>query len=542
MNSTYCVHRDERVIDFVTPQRIAASKGCTEGNLLLASACGQASTAPRPECLLVPGGWLVLDFGCELHGGIEITAGGFPESERRLLISFGESFSETFSHPDYHHTRQEMELSFVPWSTLNCGELGFRFVKLENREPFPVGIQSVRVRFLHREFPDRASFKCSDPLLNDIWKTSVHTLELCLQNYVWDGVKRDRLVWMGDLFAELIAAGTVFGHLSVVEKSLDFLRDETPLPCMMNGCETYSVWWVLAQRFWFRRFGSRSYLCAQREYLKNLLELFAGMVDKDGKVHFTGGFLLLDWATGTRAEDAEAILAGCYALLLLAFRAGAELCEVLGETSTVRRCEECANRMARRLPPLTHSTADNAFQVLAGLRDPETIYRQCYEKQLPKGLSTFLGCFALDVCALAGHRKEALFFLRQYWGGMLQLGATTFWEHFDVEWLDNAARIDAAIPPGKRDVHAECGEGCYKGFRNSFCHGWAAMPAEWLIRHLCGIAFENAETVHFQPDLCGLEHAECTVPTDAGAIHVRITPDRADIDAPPELRIIKKKG
>lgn len=43
------------------------------------------------------------------------------------------------------------------------------------------------------------SFNCSDPLLNNIWMMGAYTVQLNMQDYLWDGVKRDRLVWVGDL-------------------------------------------------------------------------------------------------------------------------------------------------------------------------------------------------------------------------------------------------------------------------------------------------------------------------------------------------------
>ena len=33
--------------------------------------------------------------------------------------------------------------------------------------------------------------------------------------------------------------------------------------------------------------------------------------------------------------------------------------------------------------------------------------------------------------------------IKEYWGGMLSIGATTFWEDFDIRWLHNALPLDA---------------------------------------------------------------------------------------------------
>ncbi len=40
---------------------------------------------------------------------------------------------------------------------------------------------------------------------------------------------------------------------------------------------------------------------------------------------------------------------------------------------------------------------------------------------------------------------------------MLDVGATTFWEDFNMEWLPDAGRIDELVPAGKKDIHGDYG-------------------------------------------------------------------------------------
>lgn len=75
---------------------------------------------------------------------------------------------------------------------------------------------------------------------------------------------------------------------------------------------------------------------------------------------------------------------------------------------------------------------------------------------------------------------------------MLDLGATTFWEDFDIDWIENAARIDEIVPVGKIDVHAAYGKFCYQKLRHSLCHGWANGPAPFLGRYILGIEILEA--------------------------------------------------
>ena len=532
---------DERYIEFFPARRILCTERVEHAEILLQAGSGQATTRSRPECIFAPGGSLLLDFGIELHGGLRIVSGSFTGSNPRLKVTFGESVSETFSEPDYGHALQQGMIELPRIGTTTFGELGFRFARIENLEKErSVGLQEVMAAFQHRRLQRLAEFECSDPLLNQIWETSVYTLELCLQNFAWDGIKRDRLIWMGDLYPELLVAGYVFGRLPVIENSLDFLRRETPLPEMMNGSWTYSIWWILGQHAWHRMHGNRKYLEEQREYLTGLLKFFISRIQSDGRAEICNGWALLDWATGTDSEAAPAILAGNHALLLIALRRGAELCRILEENDTAKSCEAAARQMAAFLPPLTASTAANAFQVFAELRDAQEVYDQCYADKLPEGLSTFLGCFVLDACILAGQCQQALDCLRQYWGGMLELGATTFWEHFDISWMQNAARIDELPAPGKRDVHRECGEGCFRSFRHSLCHGWAALPAVWLQRHILGISLLDADRISIAPQLCDLSWARGTVYTPHGPVKIEARPGHLDYSTPPEIQIVQQ--
>ena len=63
---------------------------------------------------------------------------------------------------------------------------------------------------------------------------------------------------------------------------------------------------------------------------------------------------------------------------------------------------------------------------------------------------------------MAGRTAEALRDMKEYYGAMLKLGATTFWEDFDLEWTRNAYGIDQLhqrLAGSRRrvaDGHSDC--------------------------------------------------------------------------------------
>ena len=150
----------------------------------------------------------------------------------------------------------------------------------------------------------------------------------------------------------------------------------------------------------------------------------------------------------------------------------------------------------------------------------------------------------LEAEAMAGQYRQAMDVIRTYWGGMIDMGATTFWEDFDLAWMENANRIDQLGDPAKKNIHGDYGEYCYPGFRCSLAHGWASGPTAWMSRHILGIQIEEAGCRHLRidPHLGDLDWVEGTYPTPFGPVQVRHEkkPDgslRSTITKPAEVKI-----
>lgn len=153
----------------------------------------------------------------------------------------------------------------------------------------------------------------------------------------------------------------------------------------------------------------------------------------------------------------------------------------------------------------------------------------------------------LKAMAKAGNYQGAVDIIREYWGGMLDLGATTFWEDFNLDWIENSSRIDELVPEGKNDIHGDFGDYCYKGYRHSLCHGWASGPTSWLSEYVLGIKVlePGCKVVKIEPHLCDLDWAEGTFPTPYGIISVKHTKAndgtvKTEISAPDEIQIIRE--
>ena len=277
---------------------------------LLEAGNGQADLVGANLCEIKGGGKvnsaILLDFGKEIHGGIQVVAGMHPENRPiRVKITLGESVSEAMSEVDRStatndHAIREFEI-LVPWlGVIEIGNSGFRFAKIELLDQKRVlKLKEVRAIAVQRDIPWLGSFKSSDERLNQIWQTGAYTVYLNMQEFLWDGIKRDRLVWVGDMHPEVMTILSVFGYNEVVPKSLDMIRDITKLPAYMNGISSYSMWWVLIHYQWYLNNGDLAYLQENQEYIYSLLNLLEKKIDTDGKENLDGN-RFLDWPTSPK--------------------------------------------------------------------------------------------------------------------------------------------------------------------------------------------------------------------------------------------------
>lgn len=492
---------------------------------------------------------VLLDFGKEINGSIEVLTGMWgSEQPKPVRIRFGESVSEAMSDiGEYGGTNDHAmrDLKFmVPWLGKNrTGETGFRFVRIDFEEPNEeLHLKEVRAVFTYRDIPYLGSFKSDNERLNKIWETGAYTVHLNMQDYLWDGIKRDRLVWVGDLHPEISTVNTVFGFNEVVPKSLDHARDSTPLPGWMSGISTYSMWWIIIHHDWYMAHGDIEYLREQKPYLQDLVKQIVSKV-KDGKEQMNGN-RFLDWPS---SEDPDAIHAGLQAMTIMALEKASLISKVLEDFETQNICDGTISTMREYLPNVNQSKQAAALLAISGLLDPLVAYDKVLKVGGAKGFSTFYGYYMLEAMAAAGKHQEAMEIISQYWGGMLDLGATTFWEDFNIDWLENAGRIDKLIPQGKVDIHGTYGDYCYVGHRHSLCHGWASGPTAWLSEHVLGVKISKPGGREYtvSPNLGDLNFVEGTYPTPYGVIAIRHVKNsdgsvKTEVNSPEEVKVIVK--
>lgn len=468
--------------EYLRPAKIIKCENVQNIENLLQKQDLQISINEDPATVFEKGGYVILDFGKELCGGIRILTcfAGDPRppfftNTSKVRVRFGESLTECCSdlggekNATNDHALRDFESYLPSLSDITLGDSGFRFVRLDFFDRIKIRTIVAENKILKK----KAIFEYNgqDKLIKQIYVAAKRTVDLCASSgYVWDGVKRDRLVWIGDMHPETLALTTLYGSVKELENSLDFVRKQTPLPNWMNGFPMYSMWWIIILADYYAATGKKGFINRQLDYLQGLVAQMNNCVSASGEMNYP--FYFVDWPTHGKPDESDGarainIYAANKAITLLnefgIDTAGAELLrkKLLKVEIKPKTSKQVTGLKYMATGKLTEE--DKARLVAGGAR----------------GMSTFMSYYILK--AVASFDKEAaVSMMKEYYGAMLDKGATTFFEDFDMEWAENACRIDEFPQENQRDIHGDFGAHCYIGFRHSLCHGWSAGVLQFI--------------------------------------------------------------
>jgi len=395
-------------------------------------------------------------------------------------------------------------------------------------------VESVRLRASTYPVRYRGSFESSDPLLNRIWERAAYTLRLSMREVFLDGLKRDRLPWVGDLYLAGLANAYVFFDAPIMRRSLVTLYGAEPERIDCNGIIDYSFFWILALHDYVLHFGDLAFLQEMRPSLERLLLALEAKRDVEGMIPSERcHWLHIDWA----AVDKGGYSSCLEFLSIQALDAATRMFRWLDDAAAAAEWQEKTDNRRAAAGERFWSEGDGAFRdctdsarvgrhanflaVLAGIpsetqRDRliESVLRN---PDIPPVGTPYMRSLEAMAMARCGMRDEMTEDLRAYWGGMIEAGATTFWERYD---------------------HTAAGEAHYsmysRPFGASLCHAWSAGPVFLLSRDLFGLEALAPGWSRFtlRPQPLGLDHAAATIPTPHGPIRIAQDAAGATVDIP----------
>ena len=458
--------------EYIFPKGIKECYLTKNESFLLKKQPLQIGLAERKTASFTDGSYIILDYGKEMNGGIRILS--FLAENTPIRIRFGESLTECCSdiggeqNATNDHANRDFYTNLQNYSDMTFGNTGFRFVRIDFYGDATIKSVVAINHILKRKAI--YTYNGTDKVIKEIFHVAKRTIDLCAgQDYLWDGVKRDRLVWIGDSHPEMLALTTLYGRVKVIEKSLDFIKDQTPLPYWMNNMPMYSMWWIIILADYYEATGARDFLDKQITYLEGLIKQLSLYVDKEGNLSYSFNFV--DWPTSGQPDEIH----GVRAIKIIAMKKAIKLLELYNKDTSIAK--EALNRLLLKKMEIQKSKQVAGLKYFAlGLDDND---KALLTNGGAKGMSTFMSYYILK--AVASYDKEkAICMMKEYYNGMLQRGATTFWEDFDIEWINNSCRIDEFPKENEKDIHSDFGAFCYKGFRHSLCHGWSSGVIQFI--------------------------------------------------------------
>ena len=509
------------------------------------------SPAPAGRLTLVPGAHILLDFGEELVGRLAATAAG----PAAFTLTTGESQAEAAAlAPGMDVPLREVHLpESGEWRDRRRAAL--RWVAVRNDADRSVDVE-VTLDAQEIDVVSRGEFRCSDPVLERVYEVGRGTVIRATHDFVEDGPKRDRLLWLGDLASAAATFGATVGDLRPLRRSL-LLAAGTQ---MRNGAlpgvgphpnhlvlADYVPLWAVALDTYVLYSGDTQACGLLLPTLRGALGYMLERIGSDGLVgpeEETDWWVFLDWDRRTPFESNVARHAGVAALSLVTaagLDAGARvalLADAGGEAAAwsaaagelrdtvMTRCWDDSTggladwaRGGERSRHRSRLTA--AWAVLSGAAQGqrrEALLDDLAGDVLPPTTTGYGQRTNVEALFRGGRPEAALDLVRNYWGGMLDLGATTFWESYDPGEDPATATSFYARP-----------------FANSLCHAWSGSVAETLATFVLGVEplAPGFARIRHRPARGGLAWAEGVVPTPHGPITVT----RDGIDVPPGVEV-----
>lgn len=456
----------------------------------------------------------------EVLGRVVIT------SDEQPRIFGGESREEAAAG---HNEEQHHEVGLRAdgrWESTH--ELGLRYLSVRDTTATEVIVEA-------RTYPvnRRGSFACSDHRLTDIWVTSAYTLRQCAQGMIVDGIKRDRMPWMGDLALGVPGFAHAYGDPQIIERGLVALGQNRS--GYINGIVDYSLWWLICTASYARYFDATEYLRAHADHIHAFTATLAGEADDRGVLRPQPGEdaygkpIFIDWQVKIDAgRDNSALqllwywaLESAASVLRMAGHPGAGTWEALAKRLRGTLFDAAWDDTSKSWREYQDASPNdfpypNLFAVTSGIMqgtDASGVSRVLRDG--PRTRTPFITAFALDALARSGNPGAAVRAIRSLWGSMLDAGATTFWEEFHEE-----------------------GAGLYemygRPFGKSLCHAWAGGPAQLLPEIVCGVRPLGPGWSSFEvrPHLGDLEWAASNTPVPGGCITVIAIPGEATVEVP----------
>lgn len=334
-------------------------------------------------------------------------------------------------------------------------------------------------------------YESSDKELQAIDRVAVNTLKNCMQRVFEDGPKRDRRLWIGDLRLEALANYYTFRDTSLVKRclylfaaakknELGFLPGfvyENPIyiPGTWHIVD-YSMMYVNSLCDYYQHIGDKAVFDDLYPLVTEIMTSANNLIDSDGILTVPEADMFIDWCQGLEKVTSH------FGVYLYTLDNLATTLEKMGsrDAEIYRKRLDDGRRAARYVlfdgergtfinqrDNGQYSVHSCAWMVLAGVAVGDEAKRIMLDVvnslDSVKPFTPYMHHYTVDALFKAGLVTEAVEYIRNIWGGMVSLGADTFFE---------------AYVPGDPSFSP------YDDNKvNSMCHAWSCTATYFLRKY-----------------------------------------------------------
>ncbi len=456
---------------------------------------------------------VLYDFGKEIFGSLNISEAN---ENSTLGVFYGESREEALDI-DFTYVTEYISGQ----KSYRLKQRAFRYVYIENAG----SDLYVSADFECLPLTKHGQFEFDNALFNEIASIACYTFHLNCREGFFDGIKRDRWIWSGDAYQSARINRYLFADKEIEQRTLLGLVGKPPTTQHVNTILDYSLLWIIMLKEHYETYGDKDFLSRIFPSAKRLLDFCETRINKDGFIEGKDDdWTFIDWSDidKTGAVCAEQML------LVQSYSSMVFMSKELGFDQYVSY-ETKRDTLKRRINEYYWNVEKGAFidsfqsgknnvtrhsNIFAVMYDiatkeqAESILKNVLKNDsITKITTPYFEGYELDVLAKLGEFEAVERMLTSYWGGMINLGASTIWEEY--------------VPKMSGVEHYAMYGGKYE---KSLCHAWGAGPIYLFGRYYLGVHATSVgyKTFTVQPQLGGLKSIKGTVPINGGIVSVEL--------------------
>jgi hypothetical protein len=427
-------------------------------------------------------------------------------------------------------------------SIVNCQlSKAFRYVYIEKEPDASYDDVLMDYEYNLATVPDgypSGSFRCSDDEINKIWDVAAYTMDLTTREFFMDGIKRDRWTWSGDAIQSYLMNYYLRFDTECVKRTIRQLRGKDPVTAHVNTIMDYTFYWFKSILDYYEYTGDADFVCEMWPRMVTLMDYVEGRLNASGMAEGQpDDWIFVDWVDfpmhkrGTLCFEQILLMKAMETMAVCADIVCGDSVATPDVAASHKKYRILAERLRNKIKQTfwsyeqkayLHAIEDgrmnrqitkfpNIFAILYGLayeeERREIMQSVMLNPDIPAITTPYMRFYELETLCIDGLHTQVLQEMRDYWGGMLREGATSFWEKY--------------VPTESGTQHlAMYG----RPYGKSLCHAWGASPVYLLGKYYLGVrpTKPGYEEFEIRPALGGLEWMKGDVPTPHGLIHVEM--------------------